>query len=66
VSFVSRLITPSLGILDFDWLLVGVLFMYFYISNEVHSVLPPVWYLHEDFTLFLSMLQAKIFESQMN
>jgi hypothetical protein len=54
MSFISRLITPYLGILDFDWLLVGVFFMYFYISNEFHSVLPPVWYLHEDFTFFPS------------
>ena len=52
MSFIYRSITPYLNILELDWLKAGVFFMYFYISYEFHSILPPVWYLHEDLTFF--------------
>lgn len=35
------LITPTISILDFDWLITSVLFMSSSIWNEFHSIAPP-------------------------
>ena len=46
------IITPYLRILDFDWLIFGVFFVYFHIQDYFRSFLLLPGYMREDLTFF--------------